>query len=234
MSVFARMVNLTKAAAHELLEKLEDPVMMMNQYVRNMQDEIEQLQNEKVKQEATARGLKTQLEESTRLANMYEEKALEALANNREAEAREALSTKLHYAEKSVSYQEWHSAAVSRSAELAHRLEEAKVELEALQKKRTELTARVKQAAVQSRQTMPSFSMGANLDGGSAARGFQRIEEKIMQWEAHLELAGQAPFTPPYGSGYGAQAGTAATADPAKSALIDEQLEQLRKKLPAE
>jgi len=238
MSVFARMINLTKAAAHELLEKLENPVMMMNQYVREMQDELTTLKQEHAKQEAAARSLKLQAEESSRLVSVYESKAIDALAGSREAEAREALSAKLHFAEKALKHQELHEQAVTRTQELALKLTEAQAELETMQKKRTELTARVQQAQAKSRTEMPSFSSGFNLDGGSAARGFGRIEEKILEWEARLELAGHssnpygaATTSPSAATGFSSAPAQPAT-DPAKEALISEQLELLRQKLP--
>ncbi|MCQ6562421.1 PspA/IM30 family protein [Paenibacillus mendelii] len=238
MSILARMMNITKAAAHELLEKLEDPVMMMNQYVRNMQNEIEELQQEIVKQDAAVRGLKLQSDESARLAELYETKAFEALAGGREAEAREALAVKLHHAEKAATHQEWYNSAVIRSAELVSKLEAAKAEFESMQKKRNELINRVQQAEAKSKTSMPNFSSGHTLDGGLASRGFQRMEEKIMQWEARLDLAGHAN-SKPYGSSsaypsYGAAPQSAAPADPAKEQLIAEQLEQLRKRMPSE
>jgi len=238
MSVFARMINLTKAAAHELLEKLESPVLMMNQYVREMQDEIATLKQEQAKQEATARSLKLQAEESARLVSVYENKAIDALAGSREAEAREALSAKLHFAEKSFKHQELYEQAVTRTQELSSRLTEAQAELEVMLKKRTELTARVQQAQAKSRTEMPSFSSGYNLDAGTAARGFGRIEEKILEWEARLELSGHSshPYEatttyPSTATGFSANPAQPVS-DPAKEALISEQLELLRKKLP--
>ncbi|UVI30791.1 PspA/IM30 family protein [Paenibacillus spongiae] len=236
MSILNRMMNITKAAAHELLEKLEDPVMMMNQYVRNMQEEIEGLQQEIVKQDAAVRGLKLQSEESARMAALYETKAFEALNAGREAEAREALAVKLHHAEKAAAHQEWYNSAVIRSAELASKLEAAKAEFEIMQKKRNDLVNRAQQAQAKLRNAMPSFSSDHTLDGGLAARGFQRMEEKIMQWEARLDLAGQGQ---PYASSsaypsYGTTSPAAAPVDPAKEKLIAEQMEELRKRMPSE
>ena len=52
MSVITRLIQLTRAATGELLDKLEDPAMMMNHYVREAQAEIEKIQQELTKQEA--------------------------------------------------------------------------------------------------------------------------------------------------------------------------------------
>ena len=40
MGIFKRMKDITKASLHEALDKLEDPVVMLNQYLRDMEQEI--------------------------------------------------------------------------------------------------------------------------------------------------------------------------------------------------
>jgi phage shock protein A/lia operon protein LiaH len=59
-------------------------------------------------------------------------------------------------------------------------------------------------------------SYNVNLEAGSAARGFQRIENAIIQKEMQIELANQIK--------------SAAAAS--RNALIDEQLTRLRNEVP--
>ncbi|WP_308637605.1 PspA/IM30 family protein [Paenibacillus silvisoli] len=235
MGLLNRIFNITQAAANELLDKLENPAMMLNQYVRGMQDEIASAQQELIKQEALAKGLAQQAQEANVMAEHSEAKALEAMRNGQEALAREALAAKLHYTEKAQQHLQWHEQAKLTIAELTQRIETAKAELPQLLKKREELLARIQQTAAKSRTSMPSFSVGrASLEGGSALRGFQRIEEKIAQWEAHVALSRQPYGAASYGeSAYGTPSAPASST-PHKDALINEQLEQLRKKLPTE
>ena len=116
---------------------------------------------------------------------------------------------------------------------LAKRLEEAQAELTVMLKKRDDLTARIQQAAAKAQTAGPSFSCNPGFwdGGGSAARGFQRMEEKILQWEAHLDVKRQS---------YSDRTGDASAAsgqqspDPVKNSLIEQQMELLRKKLPKE
>ena len=99
-------------------------------------------------------------------------------------------------------------------------------------KKRDDLTARIQQAAAKSQTAGPSFSCNRGFfERGSAARGFQRMEEKILQWEADLDVKRQS---------YSNRTGDASAAagqqspDPEKNSLIEQQMELLRKKLPTE
>ncbi|MFC5652351.1 PspA/IM30 family protein [Paenibacillus solisilvae] len=228
MSVITRLIQLTRAATGELLDKLEDPAMMMNHYVREAQAEIEKIQQELTKQEVQTRVLQQQADEAAKLAELSEAKALDALTAGNEAQARDLLSTKLQYTQKAQEYRNALDQANYQIPLLAKRLEEAKAELVVMQKKRDDLTARIQQAAAKSQAAVPSFSCSPGvLDGGSAARGFQRMEEKILQWEAHLDVKRQT-YAP-----HGDTAGQV-TPDAQKNALVEQQMELLRKKLPTE
>lgn len=230
MGVLNRLFDMTKAAANELMDKLEEPGMMLNHYVRNMQSEIDGLQAELHKQEAAVRVHGQQAEEAGRIADMYDAKALEAMTNGYETAAREALSAKLHYTEKSHEAASWQENAKVRIAELKPRLEDAKAELKVMQKKRDDLVARMQQTQAKSHTSTPSFSYG--FEEGTAARGFQRMEDKINQWEAYSQVK-KTPY------GYAAAAGAAGSYpsdsedQSTKDSLINEQLEQLRKRTQA-
>jgi len=227
MGVLNRLIDMTKAAANEMMDKLEEPGMMLNHYVRNMQTEIDGMQAELHKQEAAVRIHGQQAEEAARIADMYDAKAMEAITNGLEAAAREALAAKLHYTEKAHESAAWQENAKSRIAELNLRLEDAKAELKVMQKKREELVARMQQTAAKAHTSAPSFSYG--FEHGSAARGFQRMEDKINQWEAYQQVK-----KTPYGYAGVAGAFTAESAEQsAKDSLINEQLEQLRKRTQA-
>ncbi|CAH1218115.1 Protein LiaH [Paenibacillus plantiphilus] len=230
MGVLTRLIDMTKAATNELLDKLEDPTMMMNHYVRTMKNDIDSIQTEILKQEAAAKHLRLQADEYNKLAEQSEARALEAMSSEQEALARELLAIKLQYAEKARESEAWSESARLRCSELAQRLEEAKAELDVMQKKRDELSARAQATAAKARTSMPSF--GCRLDGGSASQGFQRMEDKIMQWEAQVEVANR-PFAGSSGA-YPSKENEAAGLHPTQAALVDEQLELLRKRLPAQ
>ncbi|REE78738.1 phage shock protein A (PspA) family protein [Paenibacillus taihuensis] len=233
MGLFDRLFTITQAAANELLDKLESPAMMLNQYVRGMQDDIAKTEQELVKQEATAKLTAQQAQEASVMVDHCEAKAMDAMKAGLEGQAREALVGKLHYAEKVKEYTQSHENAKLRIAELTRQLELAREEQEKMLKKREELQARIQRAEEKSRTAMPNFSSHQNDFDGFASRGFQRIEEKIAQWEAHLELR-RNPYSTSASasaSAYGTPSNPSSHAASSHS-LIDEQMELLRKKLP--
>ena len=67
MGVFQRMKDLTKASVHDLLDKLEDPIVMLNQYLRDMETEIHDAEVTVAKQMASERRMKQRLDEVVRL-----------------------------------------------------------------------------------------------------------------------------------------------------------------------
>ena len=111
MSVITRLIQLTRAATGELLDKLEDPAMMMNHYVREAQAEIEKVQQELHKQEALTRVLQQQVDEAAKLAELSEAKALDALTSGNEAQARDLLTSKLHYTPEGTGVQKFLGAS---------------------------------------------------------------------------------------------------------------------------
>ncbi|CAH0120914.1 MULTISPECIES: PspA/IM30 family protein [unclassified Paenibacillus] len=228
MGVLNRLVDLTKATAHEVLGKLENPVIMMNQYLRDMKGDIDELKQSLLQQQATERAMEQRIVELSRLAEHSELKAMEALQGGQEAEARLALEAKMNYSEKITEYTARREDAKVQSVMLAEQLEAAETEYAKLQEKRTELAARLQKAEAQT--AVSSFSRG--LEGGTAARGFERIEEKIMQLEAQHELSkyasAHAGIAPIPAAGSGEQTEAAAK----REAYIEEQLARLRNKLP--
>lgn len=187
MGVLKRLVDMSKAAAHEALDKWESPVMMMNQYLRDMEQEIHSVEQALTKQTVTERRLEQQKAESERGAALSEQKAAEALAADRMVEARQAVEARLAYLDKAAQYIEAYEASKQRSAELAHQLAQAKAEYATMQAKRNDLATRAQKVEGRTLSTAnPIFSSGTQT--GSATRGFQRIEETIMQKEAQAEL----------------------------------------------
>jgi len=194
MSVFKRIGDLTKATVHEILDKIEDPVMMLNQYLRDMEDEIARAEVTAAKQMAAERKLNEQKSEAERRVGQYEAEAERALLTGDEQAARAALERKLYFQSRAAELENWHEEARKRSDELLRQLREMKEEYYRMRHKRNELAARAQMA--QARKQMAQFGSAHAFEVGTAARGFQRMEEKIMRMEAEADIAASS-FTAP-------------------------------------
>lgn len=218
MGVFQRIKDMTKASVNELLDKLEDPIVMLNQYLRDMEEEIAAAEVTVAKQMANERKLAQQAAELKRRAADLESRAEEALKEGNEESARAYLEQKYGIDEKVLEYDKLHQQAFEQAHELKEQLHQMKNDFYQMRNKRNELVARTQMA--KARKQMSSISAASPIEGSNASRGFHRIEEKIMRMEAEAD-ASAYPFS---------ASGLYKSEDPVMKQKVEEQLAKLKEK----
>lgn len=185
MGIFKRIRDISMASINDLIDKAEDPVKMLNQYLRDMEDDIADAEIAVAKQIAIEKKFKHQYEEAEEMAEKRAEQAMKALESGNEDLARRALQDKKEHQAKADEFRTQFENAKSNADQLRKQLQEMKDEFEKMKNKKDTLVARAEAAKAQKHinQTMSGFGKD------TAAKGFERMNDKVLQLEAEAEAS---------------------------------------------
>lgn len=180
MSIFKRLRDLTLANIYAIIEKAEDPVIMTDQYLRNMEEDLAEAENALASQIALEKKFQRLYEEQAALIKKREEQALLAAQEQKADLARQALIEKREAQQKMQSYKDSYEQNRQASTHLKQQLEEMLRQYHELKNKRDTLAARTNAAKAQLEISRATAGIGT----GSALSGIKRMEEKVLQMEA--------------------------------------------------
>ncbi|KAA6450609.1 stress responsive protein LiaH [Bacillus swezeyi] len=179
---FKRMRDMFVASVNEGLDKVENPRVMLNQYVRDMESDIAKAKHTIVKQQTIEQSFKGKHEEAEKLAVKRRNQAQLAFDAGEEELAKKALSEMKYFEEKASEYQDAYQHAKKQLAELKEQLQTLEVKLHDIKDRKHALIARAN--AVKAKEHMnASFN---KIDNESAYREFMRMETRIEEMEAKV------------------------------------------------
>ncbi|MTI85171.1 MAG: PspA/IM30 family protein [Firmicutes bacterium] len=180
MSLFKRIGDNIRANINSMLDKAENPIKMLEQYLRDMEDDIADAEVAVTKQIAVVKRFQKQYEDSQVMADKRETQALQALEQEREDLARRALEDKKLHQAKADDYKEQFEGSRETADKLKAQLREMKDEYEQMKAKKATLVARAEAAKAQKEINKVMTGFGKD----TARKGFERMEEKVNQAEA--------------------------------------------------
>jgi phage shock protein A len=187
MGIFKRLRDLTAASINDLLDKAEDPVKMLNQFLRDMEEDIMEAESAVAKQIAVEKKFKLQLEEAQEMVLKRQEQAVKALEQNNEDLARRALEDKKEHQTRYDEMVKQHAIAKTNADQLRNQLSEMKDEFHKMKNKKDLLVARAESAKAQKSINQAMSGFGTD----NAAKGFDRMSEKVLQMEAEAQASGE-------------------------------------------
>jgi phage shock protein A len=187
MGILKRLRDVTVASVNDLIDSMEDPVVMLTQYMRDMEAEIGQVEVAVARQVAMEKRFRQQWEEAVSMAAKRDRQVKLALSEGEDEMARRALIDKKRYEARAQEYEALYKQAADAAARMREKLNELKDEFYKMRAKKYALMSRaqVAQAQKQVNQALVGFA------SESASRGFARMEEKVLRMEAEAEISGQ-------------------------------------------
>lgn len=184
MMVFKRIRDVAMAVMHEWMDDLEEPVMMVKQYIRDMEAEIKKAEHAVANQKMLANKFQRQADEAREFIVKRVGQAQLAVEAGKEDLARQALHSKLQYEEQVKQYEQLLEEAKVQEQELLQQLQEMKERYQLLKDRKRAMTVKAETA-----KTKKSISdTFATFDYDRIIKGFSQIEDKIAEMEYRTKL----------------------------------------------
>ena len=178
MSILDRFATIVKANINDLLDKCEDPAKMIDQYLRDLTEDLAEVKKETAAVMAEETRTKRMLDDNAAEVQRFEGLARKALAAGNEGDARVFLGKKQQLAEKAASLQATYDAAHANAEKMRQMHDKLVGDIETLHSRREMVKAKVAVAKTQERVNQ----MGASADKAAGAMSaFERMERKADQ-----------------------------------------------------
>ncbi|HZG15505.1 MAG TPA: PspA/IM30 family protein [Candidatus Bathyarchaeia archaeon] len=187
MGIFKRLRDVTAASINDLIDSMEDPIVMLTQYMRDMEVEIGQVEVAVARQIAMEKRFRQQWEEALAITAKRERQVKLALSEGEDDLARRALIEQKRYEARAQEYEALYKQAAEAAAQMREKLAELKDEFYKMRAKKYALMSRAQVAQAQKQVNQAIVGFGSE----SASRGFARMEEKVLRMEAEAEVSGQ-------------------------------------------
>ncbi|WP_336789494.1 PspA/IM30 family protein [Paenibacillus sp. MMO-177] len=224
MSIMRRVRDITVATLNERLEKAEDPVRLIDQFLWSTREEI--IQAERLHQQYLAHSnhLKAQWLQAEQQKEKREQQALTALKAGEEQLARIALHEKTTSEERSNQYRELYEQSRQNTMDLEDQLREMRSEYQLVYDKREYYAARMESLRLQQRMNA-RYTEGGQAGGIQPGSMFRRLEDRIGDMEMEAKSLHDLRRM---GKEFISEAGNQV------QSVIERELQQLKKKLEKE
>ena len=176
MGIISRFKDIMAANINALLDKAEDPEKMIDQYLRNLENDLAKVKQETASVMAEETKTKRQLDECTEeIAKMqaYAEKAV--LAGNDE-DAKKFLMKKKDLVVKQASLQETYKLAADNAAKMRQMHDKLVSDISQLNARRDALKAKI--AVAKTQETINKI--GSSVNGAAESlSAFDKLEAKV-------------------------------------------------------
>ncbi|MDN3018887.1 PspA/IM30 family protein [Paenibacillus sp. BSR1-1] len=185
MGIFNRVKTIVMADLHELLDKVEDPISLLNQYMRELDEQVEKAKETLGHQLYLEKRHELLVAEASAVVAKRTRQAELAVEKGEDTIARLALQEKLQQEAKLKLFQEQHAAMKQQTLALREQIDTLVEKYNELSNRRLVLISRAHAAKAQQQlqKAVASFSTD------NALKGFRRVEDYVQQLEAQASAA---------------------------------------------
>ncbi|WP_071441171.1 PspA/IM30 family protein [Traorella massiliensis] len=175
MGILARFKDIMSANINALLDKCEDPAKMIDEYMRQLTEELADVKKETAGVMAEEKRTKRMLDENNEQIEKYDTMARKALAAGNEDDARILLTKKQEYVTNGADIQKSYDIAHANATKMREMHDKLTKDIQTLEQRRANVKAKVAVAKTQEKINKVTGSMDA---ASSSMRAFERMEEK--------------------------------------------------------
>lgn len=175
MGMISRFKDIMSANINALLDKCEDPAKMIDEYMRQVTEELADVKKETAAIMAEEKRCHRLVEENNEKIAYYDNLARKALQSGNEDDARTLLSKKQQYATNGAELQKSYDVAHANAEKMRQMHDKLTNDIKTLEQRRTNIKAKVAVAKTQEKINKVSDSMSSASDSMAA---FNRMEDK--------------------------------------------------------
>lgn len=177
MGILDRFSDIVKSNINDLLDKCEKPEKMVDQYLRELTENLAEVKKETAAVMAEETRTKRMVDENAADMSKYDGLARKALAAGNEGDARVFLGKKQQLAEKAANLQATYDTAHGNAQKMRQMHDKLVADIEELRGRREMIKAKISVAKAQERAN--KFSAGADASGAMSA--FDRMESRANE-----------------------------------------------------
>lgn len=176
MGIITRFKDIMAANFNALLDRCEDPEKMIDQYLRNLEQDFAKVKAETASIMAEEKSAKRKLDECESEIEKMTEYAKKAVTAGNDNEARQFLEKKAELTQKREVLVKNYEMACDNSVKMRQMHDKLEADISSLKSRRDMLKAKVKVAETQKK--MSGIGSGLESAGGNLA-AFDRMEDKV-------------------------------------------------------
>lgn len=175
MGIISRFKDIMSANINALLDKAEDPAKMIDEYMRQLTEQLAEVKQETAGIMAEEKRCKRLLDDNDANISKYDGLARKALRAGNEDDAKVFLAKKQEYQTNGIELQKAYDIAHDNATKMRQMHDKLTKDIQTLEQRRKNVKAKVAVAKTQEKINKISGSMDA---ANSSMRAFERMEEK--------------------------------------------------------